>query len=78
MQKCESCGNEYARLFKVEMDGETHAFDSFECAINALAPRCKHCQTRIIGHGVEVGPLIYCCAQCAKHDGVEGLTDHID
>ena len=31
----------------------THIFDSFECAIHALAPTCAHCSCRVIGHGVE-------------------------
>ena len=30
-----------------------------------------------IGHGVEAGSKIYCCATCAKHDGVQGLTDRL-
>ena len=37
-------------------------FDSFECAINAMAPRCAHCDCRVIGHGVEAAGKIYCCA----------------
>lgn len=78
MQKCENCGNEYAKSFQVVMDGEKYTFDSFECAINALAPRCYHCQTRIIGHGVEEGDKMFCCARCAEMSGVEGLRDHLD
>lgn len=35
------------------MNGQAHTFDSFECAIHALAPTCKHCGTRIIGHDLE-------------------------
>jgi hypothetical protein len=50
-------------------------FDSFECAIHALAPRCAHCDCRIIGHGVEAKGKIFCCAHCAKHEGVKGLQD---
>jgi len=40
-------------------------FDSFECAIEALAPRCTHCHCRVIGHGVERRGSIYCCRHCA-------------
>ena len=29
--------------------GDRLVFDSFECAIHALAPRCSHCACRIIG-----------------------------
>ncbi len=38
-----SAGNDYARSFEVRRDGKTWVFDSFECAIQAVAPRCVHC-----------------------------------
>ena len=53
MQTCEKCGNQYDKAFTVLMDGEQHVFDCFECAISKLAPHCSHCNTLIIGHGVE-------------------------
>jgi hypothetical protein len=37
------------------MKGETRTFDIFDCAIHALAPTCKHCGTRIVGHGLKSG-----------------------
>jgi nitrite reductase/ring-hydroxylating ferredoxin subunit len=46
---------------------KTLTFDSFECAIHAMAPRCAHCQCHVIGHGIEAGGAIYCSAHCAKH-----------
>jgi len=64
--KCEVCGNDYEKSFTVSLGGETHTFDSFECAIQGLAPVCEHCGCRVIGHGVEDGEKIYCCAHCAK------------
>ncbi len=75
MTKCETCGNEYDKAFEVVMGGKSHTFDSFECAIEALAPRCSHCNCRIIGHGVEAKGSIYCCVHCAGHEGVSGLKD---
>ena len=66
MPLCETCGNDYANTFEVTLAGEKHVFDSFECAISALAPCCKHCNCRIIGHGVEAGGAFYCCEHCAK------------
>lgn len=75
MMKCETCGNNYDKSFDVYMDGNTHTFDSFECAIQALAPKCEHCGCRIIGHGVEASGSIYCCAHCASHAGETGLVD---
>ena len=76
MAKCEMCGNEYDKAFEVtQHDGSKHVFDSFECAIHALAPTCAHCDCRVIGHGVEVGESIYCCAHCAEAVGAAGVSD---
>jgi len=75
MSKCEVCDNEYDKAFTVTVDGMEHTFDSFECAIHALAPICGHCGCRVIGHGVEQDDAIFCCANCAKHAGVVGLRD---
>ena len=76
--KCEVCSNEYDKAFTVTLDGQEHVFDSFECAINALAPTCEHCGCRVIGHGVEQGGMIFCCAHCAEHAGVAGLKDRAE
>jgi len=54
MPICETCGNDYDKAFRMTFNGKEHVFDSFECAIQALAPTCPHCGTRIIGHGVEM------------------------
>jgi hypothetical protein len=70
MGVCEVCGNDYDKAMEVMIGGETHVFDSFECAINALAPRCAHCHCTIIGHGVESDSAFYCCAHCAHTAGV--------
>ena len=72
---CEVCGNEYDKSFQVVMQGMTHTFDSFECAIQQLAPRCTHCNCRIVGHGVEKQGRMYCCAHCSKAEGVGELRD---
>jgi hypothetical protein len=72
---CEVCGNKYDKAFEVRMGGKTHVFDSFECAIQALAPTCAHCGCRIIGHGMEAGGVFYCCAHCASQHGVQGVED---
>lgn len=75
MGKCETCGNEYDKSFEVSMGGRRHTFDSFECAIHALAPKCDHCGCRVIGHGVETGEHLFCCAHCAEMAGHHGLRD---
>jgi len=75
MSKCEVCENDYDKTFTVTMAGETHTFDSFECAIHALAPVCAHCGCRVVGHGVESNGSVFCCANCAEMTGVGGLKD---
>ncbi len=75
MARCDQCGNEYDKAFSVTMAGQDWTFDSFECAMTKLAPTCKHCGCRIVGHGVESGGDIYCCAHCAKAEGAGELRD---
>jgi hypothetical protein len=75
MGTCELCGNEYDKAFDVVVAGESHTFDSFECAIHVLAPTCEHCSCRVIGHGVEADGRIFCCAHCANAAGVAGVAD---
>jgi hypothetical protein len=62
--------------FEVHAQGAVHVFDSFECAIQKMAPICEHCQCRIVGHGVEAGDRFFCCAHCARESGVRELVDH--
>lgn len=75
MAQCSVCHNEYDKTFTVTVAGRQHVFDSFECAIHALAPQCAHCGCKVVGHGVENKGIIYCCAHCAKHEGVTHLRD---
>ena len=75
MGQCEVCGNDYDKTMTITKDGAEHVFDSFECAIHAIAPRCDHCGCTIIGHGLEAEGRFFCCANCARHAGVEQLTD---
>jgi hypothetical protein len=62
---------------ELTVDGTTHVFDSFECAIHAVAPRCDHCGCTVIGHGVQAGEAVYCCAHCAHAAGVAQARDHV-
>lgn len=74
MEKCEQCGNVSKYWFIVEVNGQRHLFDSFECASFALAPACSHCGCRILGHGVIPSDAaihgdpeemeMYCCTNC--------------
>ena len=76
MPVCSTCGNDYDRAFTViTPDEQSYTFDSFECAIQALAPTCSHCGVRIIGHGMQQGERFFCCDHCAEAEGVTGLAD---
>ncbi|MGH2978775.1 MAG: hypothetical protein ACRDLQ_03955 [Solirubrobacterales bacterium] len=75
MATCELCGNDYDKTMEVTVGGERHTFDSFECAIHVLAPHCAHCDCRIVGHGVEAGGRMFCCAHCARESGATGVAD---
>ncbi len=78
MAVCEVCGNEYDKAMTVEVPGRGGGtFDSFECAIHALAPNCDHCGVKIIGHGVEANGSFFCCAHCADQEGVPEARDRV-
>ena len=73
--RCDHCGNDYDKAFQVMMAGKTSTFDSFECAIQAMAPTCAHCGVRIVGHGMEKAGKMFCCAHCAEHQGAPEMRD---
>jgi len=78
MPQCEVCGNDYDKTIEIRAAGATHVFDSFECAIQALAPHCEHCGCTVIGHGHEADGRFFCCAHCAAAEGVKQLADRAD
>lgn len=63
---CVTCGNDYEPTFTITKDHKDYEFDSFECAIEKLAPSCEHCNCRVIGHGVREHGKIYCCDHCLR------------
>jgi hypothetical protein len=76
---CAACGNEYAATFEVRPDAmSVFVFDSFECAIQLLAPTCSHCGVRVIGHGVEADGVVFCSAHCARSVGRPGPIDRVE
>ena len=76
MAVCDQCGNDYDKSFEITTaDGEIRTFDSFECAITAIAPLCQHCSCAIIGHGLEADGSLFCCAHCARSAGVQTFQD---
>ena len=69
MGACDVCGSREGRMFTVTMGNQSGTFDSFECAIQMMAPACEHCGCRIIGHPVESESGMYCCLHCAREAG---------
>ncbi len=75
MPICDVCGNDYDKAFEVHAQGTSHTFDSFECAIQALAPICDHCEVSCDRTRVESNGRIFCCAHCAGEEGITDLRD---
>ncbi len=75
MARCDVCGNDYDKSFEVSGPAGRGTFDSFECAVHKLAPDCAHCGCKVVGHGVEEGGRIYCCANCARQAGSRQVRD---
>lgn len=78
MEKCDCCGNHYDKSFELIIHGKSYMFDSFECAIWTVAPRCEHCGVPIIGHGMEKQGRMFCCAHCASCENVTELRDRAE
>ena len=80
MATCDRCGNTYDAPLVITVHGrpEPGVYDSFECAIASLAPRCAMCGTTIIGHGVQTDGRTYCCAACSTRAGDHGHVDRVD
>lgn len=79
MATCSVCGNDYDKAFTVQtVDGNSQVFDSLECAVQGIAPRCAHCNCAVLGHGVESGRSIYCCRHCLeKKEGASPIADRV-
>jgi hypothetical protein len=75
MATCSVCGGDNENAFIIEAAGETYIFDTLDCAIQALAPKCANCGCRILGYAVEVSGKVFCCANCASNCGDPGLRD---
>jgi hypothetical protein len=63
---CEVCGKNEDHCFEVHLGGERHIFDSFECAIRGLMPKCPLCGAMVLGTGVKVDEYLYCSYACAN------------
>lgn len=74
---CVTCGNVYDKTIEIHRDGKSYVFDCFECAIHTLAPVCARCRCRIIGHGIEVEGVMFCCANCTRQSTSAPVVDRM-
>jgi hypothetical protein len=73
MAKCDACGNDYDKSFQVLTNGDTHTFDSFECAIQMLAPACGIAACASSAMAGKNGRM-FCCDHCAEKAGVRNCA----
>jgi hypothetical protein len=64
--RCENCGSNIEKDYILFINGAEFVFDSFECAVNFVAPRCAHCNTVIMGKGIQSGEQVFCSTNCSK------------
>lgn len=66
--KCLNCGENIEKDYVVFVNGQEYIFDTFECAVNFLAPCCFNCKSIIMGHEVKRNGEIYCSETCAHSE----------
>jgi len=64
-ERCMNCGLNIEKDYILYINGTEFTFDSFECAINFVAPRCSNCNTIIIGRGIKYSDEIFCGQNCS-------------
>ena len=77
MASCEVCGNEYDRTMEIIVGGERHVFDSFECAIHAIAPRWSTVSAASSATASSPAMPLYCGAHCAHESGVAAARHRV-
>lgn len=66
IKECENCGQQHDNAFVILKDGRELTFDSFECAISFIAPRCFHCSQLITGRQVTHEGEVFCSTACSR------------
>lgn len=66
--RCVNCGYNIEKDYILFINGTEFTFDSFECAINFVAPRCSNCNTIVLGRGVHAGEDIFCSPTCLQSE----------
>lgn len=66
--RCVNCGFNIEKDYILFINGTEYTFDSFECAVNFVAPRCANCNSIIMGHGIKYSDEIFCSQICSKDE----------
>jgi hypothetical protein len=64
--KCEVCDCGCVEPIAICVNDVTHTYDSLECAIVGLAPRCANCGELVVSRGVSRRSQIFCADGCAE------------
>lgn len=71
--RCVNCGFNIEKDYILFINGTEFTFDSFECAVNFVAPRCANCNSIVMGRGIHNEGDMYCsstCKEAEKHSAV--------
>lgn len=71
IESCEVCGKELGDSFEVHLGGRRHVFDSFECAMRGLMPRCSICGGIVLNTGLRIEDRLYCGEACAGSSSLQ-------
>lgn len=63
--RCVNCGLNIEKDYILFVNGTEFTFDSFECAVNFVAPRCACCNSIIMGRGIEKKGEMFCTPACS-------------
>ena len=64
--RCVNCGLNIEKDYILFINGTEFTFDSFECAVNFVAPRCARCNAIIMGRGTHHTDEIFCSPLCSE------------
>ncbi|MFA6237893.1 MAG: hypothetical protein WC635_11235 [Bacteriovorax sp.] len=67
-ERCMNCGVNIEKDYILFINGTEFTFDSFECAINFVAPRCANCNTIVMSRGLRSGEEVFCSDSCLNSE----------
>ena len=71
--RCVNCGSNIEKDYILFINGAEFVFDSFECAVKFVAPRCAHCNSIIMGKGFSKSDELFCSVSCSNETNFSPL-----